>query len=478
MFIFRPRMLSAGPLAGRLPFLRRWRDFAALAMVAALAACGAETRHTPPSRTATAVAPLAPAKSFARAHPVAPQRANSDIARDFLDLHFQLESGTALPVFTRFEHPITLRLIGQPTKSLNRDLAALLQRLQREAGLDLRLLGEKTTGLAANITIEAVPRKAIRRASPRAACFVVPNVSSLAEYRRSKRKPGTNWANLRARQRLAIFVPNDVSPQETRDCLHEELAQAIGPLNDLYRLSDSVFNDDNVHTVLTGFDMLILRVGYAPDLRSGMTRAEVAARLPAILARLNPGGAGRAAQPLPATSRDWIQATEAALTPGTSRANRLRAAHRGAAIARDLGWQDHRRAFNHYVLGRILQRDDPELAQQHFETALIYLQGRYDSPLLRAQIASRMAAFDIIRGDGETALARIRPALPVAARGENAVLLSSLMLLEAEALLLQGQTDAAYAVRLDSQGWARYGFGPDWAVRSAMTEIAALAPPR
>ncbi len=70
---------------------------------------------------------------------------------------------------------------------------------------------------------------------------------------------------------MAIFLPGDVSPQETRDCLHEEMAQALGPLNDLYRLGDSVFNDDNFHTVLTGFDMLVLRTYYAPDLRSGMT---------------------------------------------------------------------------------------------------------------------------------------------------------------------------------------------------------------
>ncbi len=45
-----------------------------------------------------------------------------------------------------------------------------------------------------------------------------------------------------------------------RDCLHEELAQALGPLNDLYRLSNSVFNDDNFHSVLTGFDMEMLRL--------------------------------------------------------------------------------------------------------------------------------------------------------------------------------------------------------------------------
>ena len=62
-----------------------------------------------------------------------------------------------------------------------------------------------------------------------------------------------------------------------RDCLHEELAQALGPLNDLYHLPDSVFNDDNIHTVLTGFDMLILRAAYAPELRTGMTREQVEA---------------------------------------------------------------------------------------------------------------------------------------------------------------------------------------------------------
>ena len=60
---------------------------------------------------------------------------------------------------------------------------------------------------------------------------------------------------------------------------HEELAQALGPLNDLYRLSDSVFNDDNFQSVLTSFDMDILRMTYSPSLSSGMSREEVAARL-------------------------------------------------------------------------------------------------------------------------------------------------------------------------------------------------------
>ncbi|MBV1926458.1 MAG: ATP-dependent transcriptional regulator, partial [Rhodobacteraceae bacterium] len=68
------------------------------------------------------------------------------------------------------------------------------------------------------------------------------------------------------------------------------------------------------------------------------------------------------------------------------------------------------------------------------------------------------------------------PALPVAQRAENASLLATLLLLQAEAYDLVGQTDKARAVRLDSLGWARYGFGSDWSVKAKMREIAALNP--
>jgi len=79
-------------------------------------------------------------------------------------------------------------------------------------------------------------------------------------------------------------------------------------------------------------------------------------------------------------------------------------------------------------------------------------------------------------GDGERALAEIRPNLDVAARTENAALLSTLMLLQAEAYDLTGRPEQARAVRVDSLGWARYGFGADWAVRAKMNEISALNP--
>ncbi len=438
-----------------------------------LAGCGDAPRDDTPTRAQISDSTLPPMKSFATPRPAAPIQSNANIAADFLDLHFQLESGRALPVFTRFETPITVRITGSPPPSLSSDLRRLLGRLNREAGINISQVSGGTT---ANITIQAVSRADIRRTLPQAACFVVPNVTSLEEFRRERRRPKTNWSLLRNRSTLAIFLPYDASPQEVRDCLHEELAQAIGPLNDLYRLPDSVFNDDNVHTVLTGFDMLILRASYAPELQNGMNREQVAARLPSILARMNPRGGAIPARTIQPTPRGWTDAVQTALGPGADPSSRRAAANTAARIAQTQGWQDHRRAFSHYMLGRMLQSQDPDLAQRHYTSAMHFLSRTPGTDLHRAYVTTQMAAYAISRGDGAAALRQIRPMLDVAARAENAALLSTLMLLQVEALELSGQHDKARAVRLDSLGWARYGFGSDWAVRAKMQEISALSP--
>lgn len=425
-----------------------------------------------PSRAATPESTLPAARNFSVPHPSAPTRANAEIIRDFLDLSFELESGRALPRLTRFEGPITLRLTGAPTVGMQADLAQLIYRLRKEAGINITQVGSG----AANITVQAIPRAEIRRHLPRAACFVVPNISDVRDYASARAAGKTNWAALTRRERMAVFVPSDASPQEARDCLHEEIAQALGPLNDLYRLPDSVFNDDNVHTVLTGFDMTILRAYYDPALKNGMSRTDVARRLPAILARVNPAGQRIAARPLPRTPRAWISAVQTALGPGVSSPQREAAARRALQIASAQGWQDHRRAFSHYAMGRVMQPTNPARARDEFILADQFYRRSPATRLHRAYVASQLAAYSVSAGQGDQALSLIGGHLDAAARGENAALLSTLLLLRAEALDLSGRSSEARSVRLDSLGWARYGFGADWAVQAKLREISALSP--
>jgi len=434
-----------------------WRGLALAALIA-VAACvqgGGPNIGSPPFAAMPAPKPL---------------RSNAAMATDILDLTFALESGREVAQMTRFEGPVRLRLAGEVPASLSADLSRLLVRLRTEAGIEIR----HTEDNRAEITIEAVPSALLHRAAPGAACFTVPEVDSwrgyaLAGYR------APDWASLSARRQVTVFLPSDAAPQEVRSCLHEELAQALGPLNDLYRLPDSVFNDDDMEGTLTGFDMLVLRALYGPELRSGMSRSEVAARLPAILARLNPsGGSGGAAQVQ--DDGNWRRDIETALSPANSPTARIDAAARAAQASQRFAAGDPRAGFGPYVYGRQLMSRDPAearwqldiAARAHGQSALTAIQA--------AHVAAQLARLDLASGDAATARDRARAARDVAAAHEDAALYAELALIEAEALDTLGDTAAAKALRLDSQPVARYGFGTDTAIGQMQRALAALWP--
>lgn len=410
-------------------------------------------------------------RSFSASRGSPPIRANAEMVRDFMDLSFRLESGRDLPVFTRFEGPVRVRLAGAVPTSARADLGRVLARLRSEAGIDIA----SSTAANSEITVEFLPRRVMQRLVPRAACFVAPRVSSWAEYRRAGRDQ-LDWATLTVRQRAAIFIPNDTAPQEIRDCLHEELAQSLGPLNDLYRLPDSVFNDDNIHTVLTGFDMLMLRAYYSPDLQSGMGPGAVAARLPAILSRINPSGDRIAADFADPTPRAFADAIETALGPGTSPARRRSAARQAVAITQERGWRDGRAGFAWLALGRLSLGHDARTAEDAFNQAAAIYRSQPGLALHAAHADMQLAAFALSQGRAEDTIALANNALPVVAAAENAALLSNLLMVKAAALDLVGRPGEAREVRVDSIGWARYGFASDIEVLARLDNISALSP--
>ncbi|RYH03248.1 DUF2927 domain-containing protein [Salipiger sp. IMCC34102] len=444
----------------------------ALLWLALCASCApGPSTPPPPSRAATAPA-MAMIDGFKGRSPVRVTRSNAEMAQDFLDLTFRLESGRVVTAMSRFEGPLTVRILGAAPPSLSGDLSTLLGRLRQEAGLDI----QPTTSDDARITVQAIPQRDLRRAVPTAACFVVPDARDWSDYLSRRRGGSIDWGNVRQRQRAAIFVPSDAAPQEIRDCLHEELAQALGPLNDLYRLPDSVFNDDNIHAVLTDFDMLMLRVTYAPELRSGMSRAQAAAVVPDVLDRLNPGGRFAGAGSFADTSRDWIDAMETALTDGATPGARRAAAARAVRISRTLGWTGPRQGFSYYAYGRLQVGHDSAAAIAAFETADRAYSASPVTRIHAAHIAVQKAAFALSQGDAMTTIEIADRAIPTARLHQNAALLATLMMFKAEALDLQGGTVAAEALRLDSLPMARYGFGSETDVRARFAEVKRLRP--
>ena len=427
-----------------------------LAAICGLSACAPPaqvSKSGPSDEVAVGFGDLGPMRM------AAPVGGNSR-AQDFMDLTFAMENGRPLDVFSRFEGPVTVAMSGKAPASAARDLGVLIGRLQNEAGIDIR----PTTG-PATITIEFATKSELRRMAPTAACFVVPNVSSMAEFRRLRGSDQVDWAGVTQRETAAIFIPVDTSPQEIRDCLHEELAQALGPLNDLYRLPNSVFNDDNFHSVLTSFDMDMLRMAYSPTLSSGMSRAEVAARLGVSPVRGDGGGA----------PGDWTHAIETALGRSGSLAARKAAAERALAIAQDAGWQDGRAAFSYFAVGRIMAGTEPARALDAFRSAAAIYSRMPGGALQVAHVDMQLAAMALAGGLSEEAVQLADRAIPAVQENENYALLATLMLIKAEALERLGNPSAAAALRMDSAPYARYGFGPDSVVQDRMRDIAAVA---
>lgn len=406
--------------------------------------------------------------------PAAPtKRSNDSIAQEFIPLAFQLETGNTLPVFSRFEGPVTLRVAGDGLNAIGqKDLTDLLARLRNEAGIPIT---QVPTSQHANITVHVLRLRQMQRIVPDAACFVAPRVESWAEYKASRNSDILDWTTLTERKKLTVFIPGDVAPQEVRDCLHEEIAQALGPVNDLYQLTDSIFNDDNFRNVLTGFDMTVLRAYYDPALRSGMTRAQVSAQLPEILARINPNGRSGFSSAT-STPRSWVYQMETALSGRKSANVRLNAANSAIQIAYALNWNDSRLAYALYVRGKLTSGTNTELAINSFVEAESIYRSDPNTQIHAAHISVQAAAFALAAGQPDDSIAIVDSNIPTVLEAQNAGLLAEMLMIKAEALDLKGQSAEAETVRLDSIGWARYGIGSDAEVRRRLNEISNLNP--
>lgn len=407
--------------------------------------------------------------TFGPTTPLPPQRSNTEMARDFLDLSFALESGRSLPAFTRFEGPMSVTLTGHTSDILSAELRSLILRLKHEARLDLYRATDPTK---ASITVEGITTADLQRVVPQAACFVLPTRVTWAEFRRDQRRVDYDWSRQAERTAISVFIPVDTSRQEIRDCLHEEIAQGLGPLNDLFRLEDSVFNDDNMHSILTGFDMLMLRATYHPSLKSGMSRAQVAAILPGVLSALNPRGNSIPTRAYRPSSQAWVMDITRAIGPGSD-VSRRTAAHRAQRLASAEGWNDVRTALSFYTVGRLTIARDSDAALESFLAAGDIYKRRTSTQIHAAAVGFHVAAIALRAGQWDAVLSLTDRYAPIARKAENAALLADLLF--ARSAALQALNRPYMATKTEALSWGLFAFGTENRTRQRAAEIAALA---
>jgi hypothetical protein len=169
---------------------------------------------------------------------------------------------------------------------------------------------------------------------------------------------------------------------------------------------------------------------------------------------------------------------ETALGRSGSSFQRRQAAQQALYIAQSEGWTDARLGFSYFALGRLSLANEMDVALDALDNAERIYSGLPEAQIHVAHIDMQMAAFALSAGQPAEAIRLVNRAMPVVREAENAALLASLMMIKAEALDSLGRPAEAEALRLDSMGWARYGFGTDDEVRARLTEIAVLSPVR
>lgn len=426
--------------------MRGWR--AALLGLAGLAACTGSV--APPATTQEGRPTLPGLGSALTPGPVL--QSNRDIAQDFADLVFYRESGVELPRLLRFSQPVRIALSGSGLSAYRATLEALLARLRTEAGIDIA----RGPSAEADILIAVAPSAGLSEVFPGAQCFVVPDRLDWPGFRvalDAGALPG--WDELQALSAATIFIRDDAAPQMVRECLEEELAQALGPANDLFRLRDSVFNDDNVHSRLTRFDLLILRVLYDPRLSPGMPRREAQRAARRVLDEINPEGRRIPARRGLAPQPRWEAIVKRLFGQSESIAEQRLDLRRALRLARRFPQPDHRLATTLDFLAALEFRDRPELAEGLLQRALDSLP---DAPgdLRPATIRVYLAQTRLALGRPEAALALVEAALPALAAHDAAPRIARALSVRTDALSAMGRAEEAAESAIDSRAWNAY----------------------
>ena len=268
------------------------RALPALALAAALAACGAGVPQgvvegdTPtPEVLASDSDPWdAPrASTFAQVvRPPVPAFTNAQLHRNFLSIALRAEAagnfGRNSEIgLAKWTGPIRYALLGARPDDVSR-VVAEVRRLRRLTGLDI---APAINVGSANMVVRFVPFRQRAHAlsslgGPRALGSSV--AALVARWRDTETEKCLSLIGTDRRSgaidRSQIFIKDELPVGLRNACIVEEIVQSLGLMNDDPRANPSIFNDDQRYLELTEHDAYLLRVLYDPRLRPGMDRRQ------------------------------------------------------------------------------------------------------------------------------------------------------------------------------------------------------------
>lgn len=138
---------------------------------------------------------------------------------------------------------------------------------KRRAQMIIFLVNRRDYKSVIDETLAGMPAASKRSLLKRSACSAVTG--------------GRNGVRL---DRSFVYIVADEGQRTFRHCMVEEITQSLGPVNDDWHLSASIYNDSSRVNSFGIFDWYILNMLYDRRVRPGMTPAQVRKVLPAAIA--------------------------------------------------------------------------------------------------------------------------------------------------------------------------------------------------
>jgi hypothetical protein len=207
---------------------------------------------------------------------------NDEIKDGFFKIAFGAELQLDAPAdrVRKFDEPIRIFVESQALPDRRLELAAIVADIRAHIkDLDIAVTNDRQS---ANFVVHLVPERGLKKTIR--ALYGKDSAKRIQQSLNPECLSGIGKDERFRIRRAEAILPVDAGDFTFYDCAYEELLQALGAINDDASVPWTMFNDDVQMGFFDVYDQYLLNILYDPRIRAGMSRDEVNAVLPEVLA--------------------------------------------------------------------------------------------------------------------------------------------------------------------------------------------------
>jgi Protein of unknown function (DUF2927) len=253
---------------------------------------------------------------------------NDEIKDGFFKIAFSAELQLGVPVerVRKFDEPVRIFVVSKGLPDRRSEIAVIVADIRARVNhLDVAITNDRQ---AANFIVTLVPDRKLTHTIR--SLYGSDKATRIQQTLNPQCLSGIGKDKRYRIRRAEVILPVDAGEFTFYDCAYEEMLQALGAINDDRSVPWTMFNDDVQMGFFDVYDQYLLNILYDPRVRAGMTKEEVNALLPEVLATarawVNTAKLPRHADGLGGRDIDLMPAVAAAALPPPARAQTSRGA--------------------------------------------------------------------------------------------------------------------------------------------------------